>query len=53
MRESDVPFLTHDSVIRRLGGESKVVMVGYDHRMVSQYDAFVARWNELFHRRRR
>lgn len=53
VRESDVPFLTHDSVIRRLGGESKVVMVGYDHRMVSQYDAFVARWNELFHRRRR
>ncbi|WP_336964601.1 ABC transporter substrate-binding protein [Sphingobium aquiterrae] len=51
VREHEVPFLTHDAVVRRVGA-ANVVLVGYDPRMVAGYAAFIKGWNALFHRRR-
>lgn len=45
---SEVPDLTYGEIARRLGGEDKIVTVGYDPRLLTDYKPFVARWSALF-----
>jgi iron(III) transport system substrate-binding protein len=47
--ERDVPYLTLDGIARRIGRQN-LVMVGYDHRMVTENGAFIRRWDNTFKR---
>lgn len=46
--EREVPFLTIDGIVRRLGGTAPIVLVGYDRRLIADYPGFIARWKRVF-----
>jgi iron(III) transport system substrate-binding protein len=52
VRPDEVPYLTYDGLVARLGGEEHIVRVGYDPTMMDHYAAFIDRWNAVFKGRR-
>ncbi|AUN32265.1 ABC transporter substrate-binding protein [Niveispirillum cyanobacteriorum] len=52
VRPDEVPYLTYDGLVRRLGGEDRIVHVSYDPTMLDHYQDFIARWNATFKARR-
>jgi iron(III) transport system substrate-binding protein len=43
----EVP-LNYNSVVDAIGGEQNVIYVNYDEKMLSGYEAFIARWKKAF-----
>ncbi|WP_231699429.1 ABC transporter substrate-binding protein [Limnochorda pilosa] len=43
-------FNTYRSILERIGGESKAIIVGYDEESLRQLDDFQARWESLLGR---
>ncbi len=48
VRADEVHYLTYAGLVQRLGGEEKIVHVGYDPTMLDHYQDFIARWNATF-----
>lgn len=44
----EVPFLTYDEMAEQAGGENRLMIIGYDPSLLTDYDGFIARWNALF-----
>lgn len=45
---SEVPFLTYSAMADQIGGEEKLTIIGYEPKMLTDYDGFITRWNKLF-----
>lgn len=48
VRKEEVPFDTYKSIAETVGGEANLVRIGYDPRLLTDYEAFNARWNQIF-----
>ncbi|MFV3131104.1 ABC transporter substrate-binding protein [Niveispirillum sp. KHB5.9] len=52
VRADEVPYLTYAGLVARLGGEDRIVHVGYDPTMLDTYQPFIQHWNATFKARR-
>lgn len=44
----EVPFYTYSSIVKEVGGEENLVIIGYDPKMSAEYTTFIKRWGKLF-----
>jgi iron(III) transport system substrate-binding protein len=49
--ESEAGAPTFDSITQKVGGPQNVVMIGYERKMIDDYNEFIKRWNTLFVRK--
>jgi len=47
VKASEVPFLTYDEIVRRVG-EKNVILIKYDPRMVDEMKAFSDKWRATY-----
>lgn len=47
---SETPYLTYGEIVRRIGADN-ALLIEYRPELLSEYDAFSARWGALFQRR--
>jgi iron(III) transport system substrate-binding protein len=48
IKDADVPFYTYRGVIKAVGGESNVRVMGYDRNFTADTDAYLARWKAAY-----
>ncbi len=48
VKPSEVPRYTYSSVVEKIGGEDKVILVDYDPEMIEKDEAFIERWRKAF-----
>jgi len=46
--DTDVPYETYASIASKVGGEQNMVRIGYDPRLLTDYEAFNKRWAAIF-----
>jgi iron(III) transport system substrate-binding protein len=49
--ESEAAAPTFGSITQKVGGSQNVVMIGYERKMIDDYNEFIKRWNSLFERK--
>lgn len=47
VQQAEVPFLTYQSIAAEIG-EDNVILVGYDRRLLSEQQQFIARWKAAY-----